>query len=147
MDIATANESTNIVGTARSVVTLLLDFLARLQHLPLTLKTHRLRILPTDTKSSYTKSRFECKLFRWKGLSNKFLFEMDKHFSLRFNVTFHWIQIDILIVVNKYLIDSIKKIFNVHISFNQWNLFSRCIITLLQWNFVVTTMVFFSGFY
>ena len=44
-----------------------------------------------------------------KNGSNKFLFKIDKIFSLRFNATFHWIQIDIFIVVNKYLIDSIKK--------------------------------------
>ena len=54
MDIATANESTDIVGTARSVVTLLLDFLARLQRLPLTLHIPRLRILPTDTLNQVT---------------------------------------------------------------------------------------------
>ena len=54
MDIATANESTDIVGTARSVVMLLLDFLARLQRLPLTLQTPRLRILPTDTLNQVT---------------------------------------------------------------------------------------------
>ena len=54
VDIATANESTDIVSTARSVVTLLLDFLARLQHLPLTLQTLRLRILPTDTSNQVT---------------------------------------------------------------------------------------------
>ena len=54
MDLATANESTDIVGTARSVVTLLLDFLARLQRLPLTVQTPRLRILPTDTLNQVT---------------------------------------------------------------------------------------------
>ena len=54
MDIATANESTDIVGTAPAVVTLLLDFLARLQRLPLTLQTPRLRILPTDTLNQVT---------------------------------------------------------------------------------------------
>ena len=42
---------------------------------------------------------FEC-------FSNKFLFEIDKILSLRFNVTLHWIQIDIFVVVDKYLIDS-----------------------------------------
>ena len=54
MNIATANESIDIVGTARSAVTLLLDFLARLQRLPLTLQTPRLRILPTDTLNQVT---------------------------------------------------------------------------------------------
>ena len=44
----------HIVDTARSVVTLLLDFLARLQCLPLTLQTARLRILPTDTLNQVT---------------------------------------------------------------------------------------------
>ena len=42
--------------------------------------------------------------FHWKCLSNKFLFEIDKIFSLPFNATFHWIQIDIFIVVNKHLV-------------------------------------------
>ena len=56
MDIATANESTDIVGTARSVMTLLLDFLARLQRLPLT-SSPRLRILPTDTLNLVTLNR------------------------------------------------------------------------------------------
>ena len=54
MNIATANDSIDIVGTARSAVTLLLDFLARLQRLPLTLQTPRLRILPTDTLNQVT---------------------------------------------------------------------------------------------
>ena len=54
VDIATANESTDIVGTARSVVTLLLYFLARLQRLSLTFQTSRLRILPTDTLNQVT---------------------------------------------------------------------------------------------
>ena len=54
MDDATANESTDILGTARSVVTLLLDFLARLQRLPLTLQTPPLRILPTGTLNQVT---------------------------------------------------------------------------------------------
>ena len=48
------NESTDIAGTARSVVTLLLDFLARLQRLPFTLQTPRLRVLPTDTLNQVT---------------------------------------------------------------------------------------------
>ena len=29
--------------------------------------------------------------------------------SMQFNVTFYWVQIDIFIVVDKYLINSIKK--------------------------------------
>ena len=35
------------------------------------------------------------------------LLEIDKILSLRFNVTFYWIQISIFIVVNEYLIDLI----------------------------------------
>ena len=43
-------------------------------------------------------------------LSNKFLFEINKIFSLRFNATFRLIhQVDIFVVVNKSLVDSIKK--------------------------------------
>ena len=87
VDIATANESTNTVGsghwtlylyfssmavdTAGSVVTLLLDFLARLQRLPLTLQTPRLRILPTDVLNQVTLNqdlsvsyRIECMCFK-----------------------------------------------------------------------------------
>ena len=87
VDIATANESTNTVGsghwtlylyfssmavdTAGSVVTLLLDFLARLQRLPLTLLTPRLRILPTDVLNQVTLNqdlsvsyRIECMCFK-----------------------------------------------------------------------------------
>ena len=48
------NQSTDTVGTARSVVTLLLDFLARLQRLPRTLQTPRLRIPPTGTLNQVT---------------------------------------------------------------------------------------------
>ena len=40
---------------------------------------------------------------------NKFLFGIDKIFSLRLNATFHWIQIDIFIIVNKYLLIPLKK--------------------------------------
>ena len=42
-----------------------------------------------------------------KNVSNKLLFEIDKIFLLRFNATFYWIQINIFIIVNKYLADSI----------------------------------------
>ena len=42
------------MGTTHSVVTLLLDFLARLQRLPLTLQIPRLRIPPTDTLNQVT---------------------------------------------------------------------------------------------
>ena len=48
------NCSTDTMGTARSVMTLLLDFLARLQRLPLTLQTPRLRIPPTETLHQVT---------------------------------------------------------------------------------------------
>ena len=48
-------------------------------------------------------------LNRIKGLSNKFLFVIDKIFSLRFKAAFHWIQINIFIVVNEYSVDSMKK--------------------------------------
>ena len=46
------------MGTARSVVTLLLDFRARLQQLTLTLQTPRLRIAPTDTLNQVTLNQY-----------------------------------------------------------------------------------------
>ena len=38
-----------------------------------------------------------------------FSFEMDKILSLQLNVTYHWIEINIFIRANKYLVNSIKK--------------------------------------
>ena len=39
-----------------------------------------------------------------------FYFKSIKFFSLRFDATFPWIQINIFIVSNEYLVDSIKNI-------------------------------------
>ena len=43
-----------------------------------------------------------------------FLFKRDEIFSLQFNATYHWIQVNIFIIVNKYLIESIESFFSVY---------------------------------
>ena len=56
------------------------------------------------------------------------LFEIDEVFSLRFNATFHWIQINIFIVVNKYL-SQIKNIQCFHLIESIKSFFLNVLIT------------------
>ena len=51
-------------------------------------------------------------------LSNKSLFEEQDIFSLQFDTTPHWDQINIFIIANKYLVDTSLQKFNIPIYIN-----------------------------